>query len=269
MRVFFQPRKSRFFDPIRAAKTLIADDGALARLPGPVALVKASGAVVCANQAAECIATLLGAAEQRLAAAVADAIAAGDARTMTLTLPAASGGDDSQIELSILPLAKGEAALVVGQTARASASAGATVTAHRRYKDLLSLTGDFAWETSADGVFIFVSNVGGFGWRAEELVGRRAAEFLAEPPSGVDPFAARVPVSGVPLVLRRADGGSATISVAAVPVLAADGTFVGVRGIARDDGQRRQELRDHRIAELLQLVHDDGELAAMPKTATG
>lgn len=106
---FLYARRTGRADAVRAAKTLIAEDGALALYPGPAALVAAEGAVVCANEAARAIEALDG-----LAAAVADALAAGAARTVTLTVPA----DDAEIEFSVLPLSKGTHALVLGRAVR-------------------------------------------------------------------------------------------------------------------------------------------------------
>ena len=267
MRILRPARRVRASHSVKATRTLLANDGALARFPGAVALVNPSGAVICANAAGARIEAVLGGGTQRLAAAVAEAIATGDDCTVTLVLPAAEGGDQLQLTLSILPLAKGEAALVMGHSAPiGAASIGAVASARRRYKDLLSLTGDFAWETNAAGVFTFVSEDGGFGWPAEAMVGRRAAEFLAELSAGVDPFLARVPVSGIPLAFRRADGGSAPTSVAAMPVLGTDSAWLGARGVAREDTGEGPALR---VGELVHFVDDEFERAAMPRQATG
>jgi hypothetical protein len=267
MSILRPARRVHASDSIRATRTLLADGGALARFPGAVALVNPSGAVICTNAAGAGLEAVLGGGSQRLAATVAEAIATGDDCSVTLVLPAAESGDQSQLMLSILPLAKGEAALVMGQSAPiGAASIGAVASARRRYKDLLSLTGDFAWETNAAGVFTFVSEHGGFGWPAEAMVGHRAAEFLVELSAGVDPFLARVPVSGVPLVFRRADGGSAPTSVAAMPVLGTDSGWLGARGVAREDAGEGPELR---VGELVHFVDDDFERAAVFRQATG
>jgi hypothetical protein len=265
MRILRPARRVRASDSIKATRTLLADDGALARFPGAVALVNPSGALICTNAAGAHIAAVLGGGSQRLATAVAEAVATGEDCTVTLVLPAA--GDQLQMKLSILPLGKGQPALVMGHSMPiGAASIGAVASARRRYKDLLSLTGDFAWETNAAGVFTFVSEDGGFGWPAEAMVGRPAAEFLVELPSGVDPFLARVPVSGILLAFRRADGSSAPTSVAAMPVLGTDSAWLGARGVAREDTGEGPALR---VGELVHFVDDEYERAAMPRQATG
>lgn len=103
-------------DPVRAAKALIAEDGALAQYPGPAALVAADGAIVCANAAAREIEALFGAGGP-LAAAVADALAGGQARTVAL---ASRDGEDAAIEAAVLPLSKGTHALVLGRALRSA-----------------------------------------------------------------------------------------------------------------------------------------------------
>jgi hypothetical protein len=228
------PRSSGASRSISAIRPLL-DGGALARFSGPVALVEPNGTVICANAAAAPIQAMLGTGSQRLAAAVADAIATGEDCTLTLIAPADSG-DHLQFRLSVLPLGKGEAALVIGHSIPVAAPAiGVSASVQHRYKDLLALTGDFAWETSAAGIFTFVSEDGGFGWPPEAMLGRRAAEFLAESRAGVDPFLARVPVSGIGLVFRRADGGSTRTSVAAMPILGHDSRWLGACGVAREE----------------------------------
>ena len=59
----------------------------------------------------------------------------------------------------------------------------------QRYKDLVEISSDFAWETGADGRFVFVTPRGALGWRAAELVGRDAVSFLDQP-AQVSVFAA-------------------------------------------------------------------------------
>lgn len=236
---------------VRATRTLL-EQGALARFSGPVALIDTDGAVICANAAATPIQAMLAQGTQHLASTVTGAIATGENCTVTLFTPAAGGGS-LRLKLSILPLGKGQPALVIGDiTPLATPGIGAGASADR-YKDLLSLTGDFAWETNAAGLFTYVSEEGGFGWPAEAMLGRRAAEFLAGGRAGVDPFLARVPVSGIPLAFRRIDGGSTMTSVAAMPVLGHDSTWLGACGVAREDSGRASSSR---VAELLRLPDD-------------
>ena len=267
MKFSARPAASARPDSIKATRTLLADDGALARFPGAVALVNPDGAVICANAAGARIQAVLGGGTQRLAAAVAEAIATGDDCTVTLVLPAAEGGDQLQLKLSILPLAKGEAALVMDHSAPiGAASIGAAASARRRYKDLLSLTGDFAWETNAAGVFTFVSEDGGFGWPAEAMVGRRAAEFLAELSAGRGPvpgpgpgerYSARVPPRRwrQRAHQRRGDAGA--------------GNRQRVAGRSRRCARGHRRRSGAARGELVHFVDDEFERAAMPRQATG
>ena len=247
---------------IKATRTLLADDGALARFSGAVALVNPNGAVICANAAAAPIQAMLGERTERLSTAVAAAIASGEDCTVRLFAPA-DGGEHLQLKLSILPLGNGEAALIIGHSVPLTTpSNGAVASTHNRYKDLLSLTGDFAWETNAAGVFTFVPEDGGFGWPAEAMLGRRAAEFLAGGRAGVDPFLARVPVSGIALAFRRADGGSTPTSVAAMPVLGSDSAWLGACGVAREDSGG---ISSSSVGKLIHLADDQ---PALPRQAS-
>jgi hypothetical protein len=230
----------------------LLEQGALARFSGPVALINPDGAVICANAAAAPIQAMLAQGTQHLASTVTGAIATGEDCTVTLFAPA-DGGGNLLLKLSILPLGKGKAALVIGHsTPLATPGIGAVASAHR-YKDLLSLTGDFAWETNAAGLFTYVPEEGGFGWPAEAMLGRRAAEFLAGGRAGVDPFVARVPVSGITLAFRRADGGSTRTSVAAMPVLGHDSAWLGACGVAREDASGTSSLH---MGEVVRLPGD-------------
>jgi hypothetical protein len=62
----------------------------------------------------------------------------------------------------------------------------ALVDSRRRYKDLVEVSSDFAWEIGADGAFVFVSPGGALGWQASDLVGQRPQDFLVDGAGGGD-----------------------------------------------------------------------------------
>src|SRR3546814_15888965 len=71
----------------------------------------------------------------------------------------------------------------------------ALVESRQRYKDLVEISNDFAWETDGEGRFAFVSPRGALGYPATTLVGRSSHELLPDPSVGGDaassPFTAR------------------------------------------------------------------------------
>ena len=77
------------------------------------------------------------------------------------------------LEMTALPLADG-AVLLLGRDATLDHNLrGALVDLRQRYKDLVEISSDFAWETGGRGTFVFVSPQGALGWRADELeIGR-------------------------------------------------------------------------------------------------
>ncbi|MHA1536440.1 MAG: diguanylate cyclase domain-containing protein [Alphaproteobacteria bacterium] len=116
----------------------------------------------------------------------------------------------------------------------------ALVDSRQRYKDLVEISSDFAWETDAEGAFAFVSPRGALGYPAGALVGREAASFVVEPRQADSlPFAARQPVERAEVWFRRADGELALLVCACLPLLDAQGRWCGARGVSRDITEER------------------------------
>ncbi|MGH7087866.1 MAG: diguanylate cyclase domain-containing protein, partial [Stellaceae bacterium] len=143
----------------------------------------------------------------------------------------------------------------------------ALIESRQRFKDLVEIATDFAWETDASGRFVFVSPKGALGWTANELVGCTAQGFVVH---AAHAFAARASVVEEPLLFRRADRGTATLSVSAVPVEDAGGVWRGARGVCRDvtaELKRERELaaaqlRLQLFARILRVVRDEHDPTA-------
>ncbi|TDI57171.1 MAG: PAS domain S-box protein, partial [Alphaproteobacteria bacterium] len=118
-------------------------------------------------------------AHPAVAKAISESLADNAARVEAVVVPeAASGG---RVELTILPMGDGTSALVLGRNVVLEHNLRtALVESRQRYKDLVEISSDFAWETDAGGVFAFVSPQGALGYRAEELVGRPPSDFFVE-----------------------------------------------------------------------------------------
>ncbi len=238
--------------------------GALAGFPGPALLIGPAGALAAANAAGG---TLLAAAapELRLALAALAETAQDGVGARLVAIPAMPGA-----ELVLLPLAGERRVLALLHDAPLARNLReALIESRQRYKDLVEIASDFAWETDEAGRFTFVSPQGVLGWAPEALLGRAAAEFLTEP--GEDNvFAAALPVASAELWFRRPDGGSARLGVVAAPLRDAAGRTRGARGIGRDLTAERERdaalararLRDRLFTHLVRAIRDEIEPAA-------
>jgi len=149
----------------------------------------------------------------------------------------------------------------------------ALVDSRQRYKDLVEISGDFCWETGADGRFAFVSPQGAVGWRAEALVGHDPASFVEDNRSDDTPlpFAAHVHVVEVDVWFRRPDGDVACLATTAMPLFGRDGAWCGARGLCRDVTEARNRdvaragtgLRERLLAHVARAVRDEIEPARM------
>ncbi|MHA1108000.1 MAG: diguanylate cyclase domain-containing protein [Alphaproteobacteria bacterium] len=283
MQIIFRTHRASDAAAIKAAKTLLADHGALAAFPGAVALVRVNGSVVAANPEAAHIAEALGLGSgNNLVPDVANAIRRGEMTTETITLPppeeAPAGAGGARLELVVLPLERGESALLIGRDVALEASfRDALVDSRRRYKELVDISSDFCWETGPDGRFSFVSPRGAAGYEADELVGHHPSEFLSDPDiAGADElFSAREPMSDIDVWLRHGEGRDACLVSSAIPVLNAEGDWSGARGICRDVTETRErdtalaraQARESLLAHITRTMRDEIEPGKMLEVA--
>jgi diguanylate cyclase (GGDEF)-like protein/PAS domain S-box-containing protein len=135
---------------------------------------------------------------------------------------------------------------------------GALIDSRQRWRDLLNLAADFAFETDATGRFTLVSPDPALGWAAGALVGQNAASVLVESGGAVfDPFRIAAKTRHRRAWLKRGDGGIACLTFCAAPIQDGAGRIIGARGVGIDmtalDGQvaqvtaalRRAEVMDH------------------------
>ncbi len=126
--------------------------------------------------------------------------------------------------------------LVLGRNATLERQLRSTLTESRqRYKDLVEVSSDFAWETGPDSRFVFVSPQGALGRPAEQLVGHDPHELAVDDPGDLPlPFETRRPVERAELWLRGVDDTPAYIQISAKPLFDNDGRWLGARGVCRD-----------------------------------
>ena len=150
----------------------------------------------------------------------------------------------------------------------AAALCEALVDSRQRWRELVTLAADFAFETDAWGRFVLVAPDPALGWSAATLIGQPAELLLADAggTSGVNPFRPSATIRRRRAWLRRPDGSSVCLAFAATPLLDAEGRIVGARGLGQDitaqDGHdaqvaaalRRGELLDHILWRMRQEV---------------
>lgn len=135
---------------------------------------------------------------------------------------------------------------------------GALIDSRQRWRELIALAADFAFETDEWGRFTLITPDPALDWPAGTLVGQPAAALLAEGGIGVfDPFRVTAKVRLRQAWLKRGDGGIACLTFCAAPIQDATGRVTGSRGIGidmteRDDvaaqaaaALRRSEVVDH------------------------
>ncbi|HXP13276.1 MAG TPA: PAS domain-containing protein, partial [Stellaceae bacterium] len=137
----------------------------------------------------------------------------------------------------------------------------------QRFRELVEIAGDFAWEIDASTRFIFASPRLVFGWPAENLLGKTIAEFLDDPDQA-KLFAATEPATADEIRFRAADGGTILLALAARPVFGPGGVWSGARGICRVSGvqdltQADQHIRDGLAGHVVRAVRD----ATQPESA--
>ncbi len=149
------------------------------------------------------------------------------------------------LDLSLLPLAgapEGRALLLADDRTMDVHLRQALTDSRARYRDLVNISSDCAWETDAEGRFTMVMPRGLAGRDPRALIGQPAADLLdPEAPAVVLlPFASPTPLTDTELWLRCPDGRSLCYEVSAVPLYDKEGQWAGARGICHDVTQNRR-----------------------------
>ncbi|MEX2643821.1 MAG: hypothetical protein WD270_10230, partial [Acetobacterales bacterium] len=167
-------RKDSGGDGAGAPKVDLGSD-MLSGFPGAAVIVGLSGDVEPANPAAE---PMMPALREQMPAALTDLVRQAVAGSVVRQGAMQFGNRQPPpfLDAIVMPIAGQEAALVLlrDQSLEGRLRA-ALVESRQRYKDLVEVSSDFAWETSVDGSFAFVSPRGALGRQPDGLV-RRAAE---------------------------------------------------------------------------------------------
>jgi diguanylate cyclase (GGDEF)-like protein/PAS domain S-box-containing protein len=121
----------------------------------------------------------------------------------------------------------------------------ALVNSRARFKTLVEVSSDYAWETAADGTFSMVTPKGIAGVSQKDLIGCRPSLLLepSAPQAAISPFSTPVPVEDVEIWMRHADGDLLCLEVSAIPLFDEMGQWRGARGICRDVTENRKHRR--------------------------
>ena len=121
----------------------------------------------------------------------------------------------------------------------------ALLESRRRWRDLVTMAADVAFETDAQGCFTFLAPEGVLGYEADALAGTQAAALLLDRDVlGMNPFRPSQMLRRVRAWVRRADGEPACLLLTSAPFLDGAGHLAGARGIALDvtEQERREEM---------------------------
>jgi len=153
------------------------------------------------------------------------------------------------LEVTCVPFAKRSQILALCRDASLEITLrNALVESRQRYKDLVEISSDFAWELGADGTFVFVSPRGALGYPAKLFVGKKPEDFLlkSEDAERGLPFTSGEDAHEEEVWLKFSDDKPACVVVSASPLLDEDGRWVGARGVCRDVTEER--TRDAALA---------------------
>ena len=254
----------------------LVTSGALSLHPGPVLIIGRNGTVLGNNLLGTRLARDYQEHQLPALSAMVDAVLSG-AGPQTFKLE--DEEISATIDFAVIPVEGSDVALALGRDVSLDQNLRtALVDSRQRYKDLIEISSDFAWETGELGQFVFVSASGALGYETEDLVGRRADGFMVTG-DGIDflsPFVTEEPVMGVEIRLRRADGGVAILEASAAPLFDMEGVWKGARGLCRDvtEARRRDAAlakaqdREQLTAYILAAIRDEVEPEKMLAAAT-
>lgn len=236
--------------------------------PAPALVIDAAGRPVYANPMA---AGLAAGIDRNLFPEIghlaARALESGAGLVEVQTFPVRGGS--ASLELTVLPLTDGCALVLPRDISLDRNLRDALVESRQRYRDIVDISSDFAWETDAAGKFVFVSPRGALDYTADDLVGLPPARFLApvDQDGDLSVFTAHQPMQDVEVWFRRRDGAAACLSVSAKPLFDAEGRWRGARGLCQDvtderAAQRalaRARNRDRLMTYIVRTIRDELE----------
>lgn len=130
------------------------------------------------------------------------------------------------------------------------------------YRDLVTCSSDFCWETDARGSFVFVNRQGALGYSAHELNGKPAESLITDRDrqsisETMKVFATPVALHDAEVCLQHKDGTANYYLMSAVPVFDAQGHWTGVRGAGRNVTELKSQQYAIEAAQIQRdVIHD-------------
>jgi diguanylate cyclase (GGDEF)-like protein/PAS domain S-box-containing protein len=253
-----------------AAKEKVGPDieRLLAGYGGPALLVAADGGGIAANRKGRAVQALL---DQNAAADLKSLIqqAAAERGMVSGNVSLAGARGNILLEITIIPQPGDDTLLVLARDSTMERNLrSALVESRQRYKDLVEVSSDFAWEIGPGKTFVFVSPRGALGYAPEDLVDMRPEKIVVNFKNYTPlPFLSDWPMEDVEMWLTKADGATACVTVSCLPLLSDEGEWLGARGICRDvtdERRRRQALnqahhREQLLNHIVRSIRDEVE----------
>lgn len=255
---------------------LLENGAPLFQYPGPILLLDREKRIVGANPAAMSLVHGIMSGSALSVIALVSATLSSGGRPQNMKILDEEAGRTTDI--TALPVDSGANVLLLGRDISLDQNLrNALVESRQRYKDLVEISSDFAWETDASGKFVFVSTAGALGYEPDELVGHSADEFVSKIDGiqVVTPFSAKEPSTGIEFRFRRADGSIAELEASAAPLRTEEGDWLGARGVCRDmtEARRRDAAlakarnRERLMAYIVRTIRDEMDPKAMLASA--
>lgn len=194
------------------------------------------------------------------------------------SVPVETGSGPGVVEFTTVLLPRGIVACLGRDVTLERRLRHALTESRQRYKDLVDVSSDFAWEVGPDGRFVFVSSAGAIGYHPDDLIGRHPSEFVlsdfADQPL---PFDTAVGIERTEVWLRAKDGEAACLISSAVPLIGVDGGWIGARGACRDITEARVKgmelaqvrLREKYLGYIVSSTRDDVDPGKTLEIAVG
>ena len=246
--------------------------------PGAAALFDATGVIVAANPDA---ALLVNALQRDALPGFVDSVrlVGSEAKPRVERIDIVDGDDEKALDVTLLPV-QGEHGPAVLALSRESTLErnfiSALVASRQLFKDLVSCSADFAWETQSDGTLGFVSARGALGYSPRQLQGRAPRTMLRDPGyEGAFPFEWREPLEDIEIWLYDSAGDPACLLTSSVPIFDDEGVWQGARGVCRDVTEARKRdatlerarNRERLLGEIVDSIRNQVEPGKMLRAA--
>ena len=227
--------------------------------PGAAIVVAKDSSVVAANERGVDMAPMLTDGRSDEVSAMIEA--AGTAHVIvnrSIEVPLGEGR--LQLEVTVVPLAAADSFLILTRDVTLEKNLEpALIESRQRYRDLVDISSDFAWEVGPDGEFVFVSAKNALGYAADEIIGRHPHDLVIDAAAYRPlPFISDQPIDDVELWMRRPDETLACVAVSSRPLFGKDGLWLGARGVCRDITREREReaalMRARHREQILQYI---------------